>query len=172
MKQNIKNNKNYYINSRLYRGNYFDFMLSDKSTNNCNCNNNIKIIADFSILNEYNNTLYSNVIWDKSVNNGVKLENIGFTGIDNGLILYRKDRISNEQFLNIFLNSELNIKNDDKCFFMNPVTGNTLRYNFPITLNKEENYISFQGGFYQGFYKLNGNDYQVLPNTIENEISL
>ena len=52
-------------------------------------------------------------------------------------------------------------------FFVNEVNGNTGMYVYPIEINEE--YTAFKGGFYQGFFKINGDKYQTLPNRIKNE---
>jgi hypothetical protein len=100
----------------------------------------------------------------------VKLNDIGPTGIDNGFITYRKDRISNQDFLNILTGSTYEIDSADTRFFLSPVSGNTLEYRYPVSAVTDEEgkvqYLSFNGGFYQGFYKLHGFDYQVLPTSL------
>lgn len=175
MKQNIKNNHNKLISSRLYSANYFDFMLFKGETIKYNKSYLDDItIADFSSFNIVNGILYSDTTWDNAVNEGIELNNIGFTGVDNGFISFRKDRITNEKFLELFLNSKFEIDSDDKRFFMTPITGNTLDYDYPLFLTDDNNekYISCKGGFYQGFFKLHGHKYQVLPDTIDNDITL
>lgn len=174
MKQNIKNNHNKLISSRLYSANYFDFMLFKGETIKYNKSylDNITI-ADFSSFDIDNGVLYSDTIWSKAINEGIELNNIGFTGMDNGFISFRKDRITNEKFLELFLNSKFEIGSDDKRFFMTPITGNTLDYDYPIYLIEDDDkYLSLKGGFYQGFFKLHGHKYQVLPDTIDNGITL
>lgn len=175
MKQNIKNNHIRKIDSKLYNANYYDFMLSKNEviTYNKSYLDSLSI-ADFSNLNIKDNILYSESVWDKAINEGVELNNIGFTGVDNGIISFRKDRISNEKFLELFLNSKLEIESGDTRFFMTPITGNTLCYEYPIHLKEDNNeqYLSCQGGFYQGFFKLFGYKYQVLPDKLENDITL
>ena len=170
MRQNIKNNSKRVIDAKLYTGKYYDFMLFK---------GNIKkygkqyidslSIVDFSTLNIKNGILYSDTVWNNAINDGVELFNVGFTGMDNGLISFRKDRITNEEFLNLYLNSHLNIESGDTRLFLSPVTGNTLEYNYPIDINEEEKYISCKGGFYQGFFKLHGHKYQVLPNKLDSD---
>lgn len=174
MKQNIKNNNTRNIASKLYSGNYYDFMLFKGETKEYNKSYLDSLsIADFSALNIKNGCLYSDKIWDKAINDGIELNNIGFTGIDNGLIAYRKDRVSNTEFLNLFLKSNFKIDYDDKRLFMAPITGNTLQYTYPIFLKKDnEKYLACKGGFFQGFFKLYGNKYQVLPDEIEDNLML
>ena len=164
--QNIKNNNTRSIDTRLYNDEYFDFMLYRGEVYGENCNLKDNLIADFSSLNIEDGILYSDVEWVNAINEGVSLKDIGFTGIDNGLIQYQKDRITNTDFLNILTGSTYDINSGDTRFFMTPITGNTQNFIYPMFLENEEDkkYISFQGGFYQGFYKLFGFDYQVLPN--------
>ena len=117
------------------------------------------------------NKWYSDVIWGDAVNKGVVLENIGYTGVDNGLISYRRDKITNAQFLDIFTNSTYVIDKEEKRFFFTPVTGNSNQFKYNYSLEKDESgeYFALKGGFFQGFFKLDGHDYQTLPHKIEND---
>lgn len=172
MKQNILNNHKEVLDAKLYNGNYYDFMLfSGKISQRDSLYLEDLCIADFSNLNIINGVLYSNKNWSAATNNGVLLKNIGFTGMDNGLISFRKDRITNEEFLKLYLNSEYKINSGDTRLFLNPITGNTQEYIYPMFLNDDETFIIFKGGFYQGFYKIEGEEYQVLPNGIQNEMT-
>ena len=163
--QNIKNNSTRRFDARLYNDEYFDFMLYRSEVSEGNCNLDENLIADFASLNIDDGILYSDVVWENAVNEGVSLKDIGFTGIDNGLIQYQKDRITNSDFLKILTESTYDIESGDTRFFMTPITGNTQNFSYPMFLKDDDGkYISFQGGFYQGFYKLFGFDYQVLPN--------
>lgn len=169
--QNIKNNSTRSIQLRAYNDKYFDYMLYRGEVDGANNLSDITI-ADFSCpFDMEDNVLYSTTTWKDAVNNGVFLEDIGFTGTDNGFISFRKDRISNKDYLDILTRSTFQIEENDMRFFMSPVTGNTLNFNYPMTIETSDNdcHIAFKGGFYQGFYKLHGFDYQVLPNTIDNE---
>lgn len=171
MKQNIKNNRDKSIKAKLYNGRYYDFslyrggiMIYDKAYIDS------LAIADFSDLDIKDNKLYSKIEWSKAINEGVSLYNIGFTGVDNGLISFRKDRITNKEFLDLYLNSYLDIKSGDTRFFLSPVTGNTMKYDYSMELiENDERYISCKGGFYQGFFKLHGTKYQVLPYKLEED---
>ena len=53
---------------------------------------------------------------------------------------------------------------------MSPVTGNTQEYIYPMSAVTDDEgnvqYLSLNGGFYQGFYKLHGFDYQTLPTKL------
>lgn len=112
---------------------------------------------------------YSANTWDECVNNGALLEDIGYTGIDNGLIYYGGwERVSNKEFYDYFTKSVLTIEPNDCRLHMHQVTGNTGVYSYPMEYVEDE-YYTLKGGFFQGFYKLHGFDYQVLPQYIENE---
>jgi len=171
--QNINTNNIRSISAKLCNDMYFDFMLYKGDAYNTD-KTDVLTIADFTTLDINDGIWYSTVVWSEAVNNGVLLEDIGFTGPDNGFISFRKDRISNEDFLNILINSKYKIDSADTRFFMSPVTGNTLNFDYPMYLENDEDgkYISLQGGFYQGFYKLHGFDYQTLPNGIDTEWNL
>ena len=169
MKQNIKNNRKSHLKTKLYNAHYYDFMLYNGGVKHLSNSylNDIKVF-DFSDLNIINGVLYSTINWNGAINNGVVMKDIGFTGMDNGLISFLKDRITNEQFLELYLNSEYNISSGETRLFLTPITGSTQMFNYPMSLvDGDEKYIAFRGGFYQGFFKLDGFDYQVMPNTIE-----
>ena len=175
MKQNIYQNHTRHIDAKLYSANYYDFMLfkGDVYKQNNKDLNNI-CIADFSKLTIKDGILYSDNTWSGATNSGVELNNIGLTGVDNGFIAFRKDRVTNEEFLNLYLKSQFKIESGDTRLFLTPVTGNTQMYSYPMSLieTEDEKYIALKGGFYQGFFKLEGNDYQVLPNEMKNDWGL
>lgn len=172
MHQNIKINNVKALDAKLYGAKYYDFMLYKGETAYQGLNDlSVMTIADFSDLNIVSGILYSTITWSGATNNGVEMNDIGFTGMDNGLISFKKDRITNEQFLELLINSRYTIESGDTRLFLTPVTGNTQMYNYPLYLieNEEEKYIACKGGFYQGFFKLYGYDYNVLPHNIDNE---
>lgn len=172
MHQNIKNNNVKSLDAKLYSAKYYDFMLYKGETAYQDLNDLSNMsIADFSSLNIVSGILYSTIMWSGATNNGVEMNDIGFTGMDNGLISFKKDRITNEQFLELLINSQYTIESGDTRLFLTPVTGNTQKYDYPMYLveTDDEKYIVCKGGFYQGFFKLFGHDYQVLPNKIDNE---
>ena len=159
--QNILNNNVRSIDCKLLEDEYFDYMLYKGEVYG---SDNIPemTIADFScpFLIE-NGVLYSTSTWADAKNNGVLLEDIGFTGPDNGLISFRKDRISNKDYLDILTGSTYEIEEDDTRLFLSPITGNTLNFDYPMFLDEDETgcFLAFQGGFYQGFYKLFGKEW-------------
>ena len=110
-------------------------------------------------------------VWDEAVNNGVELNNIGLTGIDNGLITYDKDEITEDEFIDIYTKSKLEIDADDYRLHLNKVGGNNklYKYNADIVTKDKMRVARLEGGFYQGFVKTgNGCDYNILPTELEN----
>lgn len=110
-------------------------------------------------------------VWDKAVNNGVELNNIGFTGVDNGYILYDKYTIGDEGFNDLFTNSTLVLDADDKRLHVNPVGGNNKIYSYPNMMVTEDGMrvAKLSGGFFQGFFQTDdGCNYKVLPSTLGN----
>lgn len=172
MHQNIKNNNVKSLDAKLYSAKYYDFMLYKGETHHQDVSEleNLSMV-DFSDLNIVDGILYSKTSWSGATNEGVKLNNIGFTGMDNGFIYFQKDRVTNAEFLDLLLNSEYTIEKDDNRLFLTPITGNTQMYDYPMFLYDDgnEKYIVCKGGFYQGFFKLYGHKYEVLPYKIDNE---
>jgi hypothetical protein len=130
-----------------------------------------------------NDTIVSENYWNPEnldlLTCGIKTElcNVGLTGIDNGLV----KKFSGETIeLNTGLYSGTTDKFSrykyDRRFKMHPITGFTTpsdriynddSYSYDLSLGNDNNtvgqYVKFQGGFYQGFYKTFGYNYQVLP---------
>lgn len=172
MHQNIKINNVKSLDAKLYSAKYYDFMLYKGETayHSLNDLHNISFV-DFSDLNIVSGILYSTIMWSGATNNGVEMNDIGFTGMDNGLISFKKDRITNEEFVNLLTNSNYKINSGDTRLFLTPITGNTQMYDYPLYFveKEDEKYIACKGGFYQGFFKLYGHDYNILPTEIEDE---
>ena len=61
------------------------------------------------------NTIMSDIwhYWEGGIANESVLSNISYVGIDNGLFTYRRDRITNRDFLSILKNSTYEINSDD-----------------------------------------------------------
>jgi len=175
MHQNIKNKYDKQLDSKLYNQHYYDFMIY-KGETFCGCSGDLNdmVIADFSDFSFDDGKWYSSIEWSGSTNNGVEMNNIGMTGIDNGFIHFDKDRITDDDFLNIFLKSTYKIESGDTRMFLSPIESNTKLYSYDTELvtDGDKKYMSFKGGFYQGFFKLHGYDYQVFPDKIVNDIVL
>jgi len=117
-------------------------------------------------------TIYSTQTWTGATNTGVTANTIGITGIDNGLITFEKlsADTTNQALLSALTASTLYIPSGDTRFMMTRVTGMTEQYEYPMNFvtstGTTGDYMDFCGGFYQGYYKLDGFDYQVLPNRV------
>ena len=117
-------------------------------------------------------TIQSLVSWNGATNTGYALSTLGLTGIDNGLVTFEKDPLdyTNLALLSALTGTTLVIPSGDTRFVMNKVTGTTGNYIYPtnrITGSTIGDYEQFCGGFYQGYYKLDGTTYEVLPTRIE-----
>lgn len=108
--------------------------------------------------------------WSDSINDGIKLDNIGYTGVDNGLIHYEKDKINNETFYNLFTKSTFETEKDDLRLKLNKIYGNNQIYDYVNEITDEDGLqvMKLNGGFYQGFFKLDGHKYQILPTNLGN----
>lgn len=158
---------------------YYDFVLSqDNNTFSNNGNdclimeidiNNKNCIVENSILKSHSGYTYNN-----AVNNGYELDNIGLTATDNGLITFNKFECDENDYLEIIRDSVAKIKKDDKSLYLFPVSGNTCKYTYDCEIINDsgDTYYSFNGGFLQGVFKGYGFDYQVLPQYINDTITL
>ena len=109
--------------------------------------------------------------WEESVNKGITLSNIGFTGIDNGLITYERDYITNEEFLKLFTESTFKIDEGDTTLKLHTVSGNNGLYSYynQMVDMDDMNVAELKGGFFQGFFRTgDGCDYKVLPSDLSN----
>ena len=170
MPQNIKINNVRSLDAKVLLDEYYDFMLYKGEAYGTGTGEEC-LAADFSRFNmDEDGKIYSLSSWTGASVDEVNLDDIGFTGIDNGFIKFRKDAISNYDFLNILTGSTYHIDSADTRFFFSPVTGNSLEYVYPMSAVTDDEgnvqYLSFNGGFYQGFYKLHGFEYQVLPSSL------
>jgi hypothetical protein len=161
---NINNNNYRKIDCRLVKDNYFDFMISNDDIIEENIS---EIVSQLNFSNLTDKFIVSNISWSNAKTSDSILHNIGYTGVDNGFITYEKDRIGNDEFLELYTNSKFDLSTFEDKFFVTEVNGNTQQYIY--TINKEKDYTALKGGFYQGFFKIDGDEYQTLPNKIENE---
>ena len=103
--------------------------------------------------------------WGDAVVLQQTLFNISYVGVDNGLFLFKKDRINNKEFTEIFRNNKLTINADDTRLRLHAVSGNTQQYEYPMSC--ENGTAKLNGGFYQGFFKTECDKYQVLPSVFK-----
>lgn len=174
MPQNILNRNVRSIQFNCTFDEYYDFMLFKGEADGRVNDGCLAASINFnkrSCIGE--NRIFSSVEWDKAQNDNVILRNIGVTGVDNGLLKFNKDTISNQEFLNLFTRSSFDTQGN-KTFFMYPIVDNTKRKTTDVSFDFEDNkrYLALKGGFYQGFFKTEGYNYQTLPHFIENEWNL
>ena len=167
---NVFNHNRNVFDFKLNKEEYWDFHLCVDSvaTQNNDCLsvfidiNNDRCIWKDEIMSE------TEIVWQGAVNNGIILSNIGLTGVDNGLISFNRDTITNKEFLNLFINSKLEIKTNDVRLILHKIKGNNdiFSYNNEYAYVDDERVLRLNGGFYQSFFK-NGCEYQVLPHIIK-----
>jgi hypothetical protein len=108
------------------------------------------VVASF----DFNNIsgLCSTVTWENATSFDENLCNIGLTGYDNRFV----DSWTGETFN----------PSGDTTFCVTRVSGDTYCYDMNLipAYGVEPEHIQFCGGFFQGFYRLHGYDYNVLPN--------
>lgn len=161
----MSNIKNYYFNNidiKLTNSDYWDlFLCYDERLFNREVLYCTSIISGSSLvsyidINNNNcisgNTIYSLTCWENSTLpiSGLSLCDIGLTGVDNG-------------FVNNLTGETLNISSGDCRLFLTRVSGETFDYSWSIESGSVGNYLNLCGGFFQGFWKLQGFDYQILP---------
>lgn len=177
---------NYNFNNlqlKLSNSEYHDFILSSDNSyysSGCTCTNSGSCFVVWYDINNTNiytsgntsaDTIYSLVYWSGATNTGYTFDTIGLTGIDNGLITFNKTSgdTGNTALLSALTASTLVITSGDSRLFLTRVTGMTGNYVYPITRvensgNTLGSYVNLCGGFYQGYYKIDGYSYEVLPN--------
>lgn len=183
---NIKNFNFNKLKLRLSNSDYWDFFLaSDESplqpsgpvvAGEC-----LVVWYDFNEVSIYPNsattasTIYSLVSWNKAVNSGYTFSSFGLTGIDNGFITFEKDPFdpTNQNLVNALTGTTLVIPSGDTRLMMHLVTGTTEQYVYPTERIIDPtfttgDYIQLCGGFYQGYYKIDGSTYEVLPTRVNN----
>ncbi len=116
--------------------------------------------------------IYSLTTWKDATNTGYTLDTIGLTGLDNGLLSFDKASgdTTNQALLNTLTGTTMYIPSGETRLCLSAVSGMTGKYEYPVevvpSLKPEGDYLRLCGGFYQGYYKLDGNSYEVLPNRV------
>lgn len=181
---NIKNYNFEKLKLKLSNSDYWDFYFAnDDRGGDCDVllsGSCFVVWYDFNntdiYVNDNKETIYSLVYWTGGTNTGYTLNTIGLTGIDNGLITFDKTSgdTTNQALLSALTESVLVIPSGDTRLVMNRVTGTTSNLNYSIVHNLDilSGYkAQFNGGFYQGYYKLDGNSYEILPTRVEHSWS-
>jgi hypothetical protein len=179
---NIKNYKFKKLDLRLSNSDYWDFYLANDDDNQ----SLIPVIPitgecavvwfDFNEPAIYSsgstsaNTISSLYHWTGATNTGYTFSTIGLTGIDNGLVTFNKNPLdpTNQALLSALTGTTLIIPSGDSRLHLNRVTGTTDDYIYPIDILNDDSgdYAQMCGGFYQGYYKIDGSTYDVLPNRV------
>lgn len=170
---NILNHNRNIFDFYINRDEYWDFILcldsvgssSEYDSNSDDC---LSVFIDTDDNDcVWFDDLTSKSEWYDSVNGNMTLDSIGFTGVDNGIVLYEKDKITNKEFLDLFLDTHMTLEGTN--FKLKKVNGNNQLYDYTADITYDENIqvAKLNGGFYQGFFKVEDKDYQVLPDSID-----
>lgn len=169
---NLKDNNFHNLKLRVNKDEYWDFFIDKDAYGSFNSSSDIfndKCLISYFDLSEtatdewlYGDGTYT---WESAVTTNYTLDNIGYTGFDNGLFKFRKDRISNKDFVDLYTSQTYEISEEDVRLKLHAVSGSTLQYDYPLHVRDE--YVEFNGGFYQGFFKTECDKYNVLPTSIE-----
>lgn len=176
---NIKNYNFNKIDIALSNADYWDFYLATdeyEADNTVSSGDCLVVLYDFNNPAIYTtgatsaNTISSLISWTGATNTGYTFDTIGLTGIDNGLITFNKTSgdTSNLALLSALTGNTLVIPADDKRLHLNRVSGTTGDFIYPIyqLTGTSGDYAQLCGGFYQGYYKIDGSTYQVLPTRV------
>jgi hypothetical protein len=177
---NIKNFNFAKLDLKLSNSDYWDFYLANDYNEPSgegldNDNGNCKVVwYDFNeptIYGSNTDSIYSLVSWDMAINTGHSLTTFGLTGIDNGRILFEKGSDpTNPELVNALTGSTLVIPSNDVRLNLHKVSGTTNQFSYDTNIFSDAvvgDYLQLRGGFYQGFYKLDGEAYEVLPTRVE-----
>lgn len=174
----INNNFNFY-KLKPYRGDYWDLTLN-KDMRQCAQKTFQKVYDDnlIAYFDLSNNSLFDGVFvncldeykWKEAYSTDYVLENIGYTGFDNGLLYFERDKIRNDEFLKLYSESKYNINSNDEKLKLHFVTGCTKQYSYDYEI--EDDSVKLNGGFLQGFFKTEYDKYGVLPSLFRNGESI
>lgn len=156
-------------------GNRMPFKFNFNSSGTTRCQTNVCSFSSNTIVSEnYWNPLDTDPNYCPSAST---LCNVGLTGIDNGLV----SELSGETIditTGLYTNDEDKFSRYkyDRRMKLHPITGFTTSqnrlwddgsYDYTLSYNKDNDEIGYYsrlyGGFFQGFYKLAGYEYQVFP---------
>lgn len=175
---NIKNNNRHNIKLNINYDEYWDFFLNkDRFGAYCFDGSRLydKCLISYidtsdSACTVEDDWLISNESyrWESGVSIGYTLHNVGYTGVDNGLFRFRKDRISNEDFIKIYSESDFSFEEDDMRLKLHAISGNTLQYEYPMRI--ENGLARCNGGFFQGVFKTECDKYQILPSSLFEDV--
>jgi len=194
---NIKNYNFNKLDFRLSNHDYWDFYLnSDAIKNGPHYSGNTIFGIDFSTYDalsiepDFNSddfnfddfyTTYgivSDFEWGGATSTNFSASTYGLTGHDNMSLIYieSEDDDAHTTLLSGLTLTTLIHASGDTKMVLRPVSGATGEYAYPFTLVVDSgtigNYVNLCGGFFQGYYKLDGYDYQVLPTRYDKGFSV
>lgn len=164
----MNNSGKYEAKLNFDTSNSFDLVLtSDDTLNFDNGSLSVSGLDTTDIVFHYDFSVYSGTTsiysiynYNNKISSDITLHDIGLTGIDTGYV----QNMSGET-ISFTTGSTLIIK---------PVTGST--YTYPLSLVVDDitsdSVLKLEGGFYQGFYKLDGYNYELIPNRTQEGITL
>jgi hypothetical protein len=159
-------------------GNRMPFKFDFNSTGTTLCQNNDCTFDQDTIVSEnYWNPTESDPNFCPKV---YELCDVGLTGIDNGLVQNMSgETIELTTGLYTNISDKFNRYKFDRRLKLHPITGFTTSenrlwdddsYTYNISFSNDGtqvgDYLRLDGGFYQGFYKVAGHDYQVFPERV------
>ena len=174
----INNNFNFY-KLKPYRGDYWDLTLNKDMNQsyqkrfNEHYDNNLIAYFDLSDKSAFDGIFVNSVgdyKWEKAYSTDYALENIGYTGFDNGLLYFERDKIRNEEFPPLYTESKYDVKANEEKLKLHFVTGSTIQYSYDYEI--EDDSIKLNGGFLQGFFKTECGKYEVLPSSFKHGDSI
>ena len=173
---NLLNNQFNNLRLEIDMSEYWDFFINNEpnadlidysmlgKTLNTKCLSSFIDLKDKRCINGREISSLPEYTWEYSNNTfPLTLENIGYTGVDNGFIQFKRDEINNEKFLEIYQNSKYEIPSDNRLRLFE-VDGSSKRFSYSV--EEEENRVKLNGGFYQGFFETECNRYKVLPDSL------
>lgn len=172
---NLNVNNNNILSLNVNNDEYWDFYVSqhnmtsyymDKSSLITSCLQSYIDMGLYDCVFEDTINSINDYTWVSAISSGRTLKNIGYTGFDNGLLTFRKDRILNSDFLELYQHSTYKLPLDT-TLLLHQVNGSTQVYDYPMTVNDYD--VKLNGGFYQGFFKTRCDDYQTLPTQLDND---
>lgn len=172
---------NYYPKKTYFKVNmdeYWDFYLNLDNSLSYKMFSNGEMLYDKCLISniDIDNICSYDNDWFYSTNESVwenanvidnTLYNIGYTGLDNGLIPFRRDKVNNREFVEVYTNSKYTFEEGDTVLKLHKVSGGTTLYDYPLTVLDDK--IKLNGGFYQGFFKTQCDKYMVLPDKLEED---
>lgn len=173
---NLSNNQFNNLRFEINEGEYWDFFINREPISIYSGSFNGKNLYDKCLISFIDasdtmcfdgNDIVSkkDYMWAESTVVPYALTNVGYTGVDNGLIPFKRDEVSNNEFIRIYCHSTYDI-HEDKRLRLHPIDGGTKLYEYPLSIYDSK--IRCNGGFYQGFFMTECDRYRILPNALGN----